>query len=165
MGICVSHLPLRLTIGTTVNDSLLLTVRSASLQSMLEAGTTVICDRYYHSGAVYSAAKQNPTLLLSWARSPDSGLPKPDVVLFLDLDEKVAKQRGGFGEERYEKAEMQRRVRSLFKGLKTTMGGWLKSDGEGVHVVDAGRDMEEVAEAIWDVVRNVKVEGDIKVVA
>lgn len=34
--------------------------------------------------------------------------------MFLDLEEEVAKARGGWGEERYEKVEMQREVRRLF---------------------------------------------------
>ncbi|KAK4153644.1 thymidylate kinase-domain-containing protein [Chaetomidium leptoderma] len=88
-----------------------------TIASLLAAGVTVLCDRYYHSGIVYSAAKQNPTLTLSWARAPEVGLPRPDLVLFLDLDEDQARTRGGWGGEAYEKAEMQRRVRELFWGL------------------------------------------------
>ena len=77
----------------------------------------MVCDRFYHSGIVYSAAKQNPALSLSWAKAPEVGLPRPDVVLFLDLEEEVARRRGGWGGEVYEKGEMQRRVRELFWGL------------------------------------------------
>ncbi|EAA29458.1 hypothetical protein GE21DRAFT_6883 [Neurospora crassa] len=87
------------------------------ITSELSQGTTLILDRYYHSGIVYSAAKQNPSLSLSWARAPEIGLPRPDLVLFLDLDEEQARLRGGWGHELYEKAEMQRRVRELFWGL------------------------------------------------
>lgn len=90
---------------------------SKTITSLLSAGVTVLCDRYYHSGIVYSAAKQNPSLTLSWARAPEVGLPRPDLVLFLDLDEDQARARGGWGGEAYEKAEMQRRVRELFWGL------------------------------------------------
>ncbi|KAI1848618.1 hypothetical protein JX266_005477 [Neoarthrinium moseri] len=88
-----------------------------TIQSALASGTTIICDRYYHSGIVYSAAKQNPSLPLSWAKAPEVGLPRPDLVLFLDLEEQVARERGGWGGEIYEKGEMQRRVRELFWGL------------------------------------------------
>ena len=88
-----------------------------TITSLLASGTTVLCDRYYHSGIVYSAAKQNPSLSLAWARAPEVGLPRPDLVLFLDLDEIQAKARGGWGGEVYEKGEMQRRVRELFWGL------------------------------------------------
>jgi dTMP kinase len=91
--------------------------QSKTISSLLSAGVTVLCDRYYHSGIVYSAAKQNPSLTLSWARAPEVGLPRPDLVLFLDLDESQARARGGWGGEAYEKAEMQRRVRELFWGL------------------------------------------------
>lgn len=66
---------------------------------------------------MYSAAKQLPSLTLAWAKAPEVGLPRPDVVLFLDLEEKVARERGGWGGEIYEKGEMQRRVRELFWGL------------------------------------------------
>ncbi|KAK3947635.1 thymidylate kinase [Pseudoneurospora amorphoporcata] len=88
-----------------------------TITSELAQDTTLILDRYYHSGIVYSAAKQNPSLSLSWARAPEIGLPRPDLVLFLDLDEEQARLRGGWGGELYEKAEMQRRVRELFWGL------------------------------------------------
>lgn len=54
---------------------------------------------------------------LGWAKAPEVGLPRPDLVLFLDLEESVARERGGWGGEVYEKGEMQRRVRELFWGL------------------------------------------------
>ncbi|KAH9998571.1 thymidylate kinase-domain-containing protein [Xylariaceae sp. FL0662B] len=87
------------------------------IKAALSAGHTIICDRFYHSGIVYSAAKNNKALSLSWAKAPEVGLPRPDVVLFLDLEEPVARARGGWGGEVYEKGEMQRRVRDLFWGL------------------------------------------------
>lgn len=113
-------------------------------------GVTLVCDRYYYSGMVYSAAKQNPGLPLSWARAPEVGLPRPDVVLFLDLRPEAAKERGGWGEERYEKTEMQERVRTLFWELKQGQG----QEKEDLVVVDAGGSVEEVAEAVWKVVRD-----------
>lgn len=39
------------------------------------------------------------------------------MVIQLNVDEECAKGRGGFGEERYEKVEFQRRVRSLYAKL------------------------------------------------
>lgn len=126
-------------------------------------------DRYYHSGIVYSAAKQNPSLPLSWARAPERGLPRPDLVLFLDLDEEQARARGGWGGEVYERAEMQRRVRELFwalsmggkdaggEGLVQGAGGlegeaW-RQEEEDLVVVDAAGSVEEVAEAVWGKVK------------
>ncbi|RSM05668.1 hypothetical protein CEP52_006159 [Fusarium oligoseptatum] len=136
-------------------------------QRFVEEGSKVkvmrfpVCDRYYHSGIVYSAAKQNPTLTLPWARAPERGLPRPDLVLFLDLTEEQARSRGGWGGEVYERSEMQRRVRELFWGLSmggrdvTAQGlgldegeGW-KQEEEDLVVVDAGGSVEEVAEEVW----------------
>ncbi|RFU71960.1 thymidylate kinase [Trichoderma arundinaceum] len=138
---------------------------AANIRAYLAAGISVVSDRFYHSGIVYSAAKKNPHLPLSWARAPDSGLPRPDLVLFLDLDEEAARARGGWGSEKYEKEEMQRTVRELFWAL--SMGGkdikgqdlldqlggivgpsW-RQDEEDIVVVDASRTVEDVAEAIW----------------
>lgn len=46
-------------------------------------------------------------------QAPDRGLPAPDLVLYLDIPLEVAEQRGGYGQERYEKREMQQQVRGL----------------------------------------------------
>ncbi|OAA57169.1 Thymidylate kinase [Cordyceps fumosorosea ARSEF 2679] len=142
-----------------------------TINELLDAGTTVVCDRYAHSGMVYSAAKRSPALRLGWARAPDAGLPRPDRVVFLDLDEEAARARGGWGEEVYEKAAMQREVRRLFGALAGKAGEeegevwkeqgltggeeWLREKGDLV-LVDAGGTVEEVAEKVWRVVEDVK---------
>lgn len=139
-----------------------------NIESLLASGTTIISDRYYHSGVVYSAAKQNPSLPLTWARSPERGLPRPDLVLFLDLSPEEARARGGWGDEVYEKEEMQKRVRELFWALsmggkdaraesvlgsgeaqKLGEGGVWRQEEEDLTVVDAGGSVEEVHSEIW----------------
>lgn len=112
------------------------------IKALLEKGVNVVCDRYYHSGMVYSAAKGKPDLDLSWAHASDVGLPKPDIVVFLDLTPDEARRRGGWGDEKYEKEEMQRKVRELFTSLA-------ESDEELV-VVDAGGSITQVADKIWE---------------
>jgi dTMP kinase len=90
--------------------------------------------------------------------------------VFLDLDEEQARQRGGWGGELYERAEMQRRVRSLFLGLSRggksedgdVVEGMNAGDEEDIEVVKAGASVEEVSEAIWEVVKG--VEGRRRVV-
>ncbi|XP_014558783.1 hypothetical protein COCVIDRAFT_93599 [Bipolaris victoriae FI3] len=110
-----------------------------SIRADLAAGTTVIIDRYYYSGCVYSAAKQNPNMSLEWCRKPDVGLPRPDLCLFLDISADDAAKRGGFGTEKYEKKDMQDRVRELFETLMQ------KKEGEDFVRIDAGASLEEVA--------------------
>lgn len=122
-----------------------------SIVSDIDNGVTIIIDRYSFSGAVYSAAKDNPNLSLEWAWAPEIGLPKPDIILFLHISPQDAAKRGGFGEERYETTRMQERVRELFGQL------FEKLDNEHVHTVDAGGSIEEVAHGIlWPVLDCVK---------
>ncbi|KAL9640096.1 MAG: hypothetical protein Q9204_000848 [Flavoplaca sp. TL-2023a] len=106
----------------------------------INAGTTIVIDRYYYSGAVYSAAKNNPNLSLEWAIQPEVGLPKPDLCIFLDISPTDAAVRGGFGNERYETSDMQKRVRSLFQELLQ------RPQNAEMVSVNAGASIEEVHE-------------------
>lgn len=76
----------------------------------LHAGTTLVVDRYAYSGVAFTAAKGLPGLDRAWCMAPDAGLPAPDAVFFLSLTVEAAEARGGYGEERYEKAEFQVRT-------------------------------------------------------
>mmetsp|Transcript_25764 Transcript_25764/g.89722 ORF Transcript_25764/g.89722 Transcript_25764/m.89722 type:complete len:229 (-) Transcript_25764:23-709(-) len=109
---------------------------AAELTRKLEEGTTLVVDRYSYSGVAFSAAKEG--MSVEWCRAPERGLPAPDVVLFLDLSVEEAAARGGFGEERYEVEEFQRRVRKNFSDLRD--GSWV--------TVNAARTEEEVAAEI-----------------
>jgi len=110
------------------------------IQRSLAAGTNIIIDRYAYSGVAFSAAK--PGLSLNWCKQPDVGLPRPDLVVFMDVTEEVAKQRGGFGEERYEVAEFQRRVRQNYKQLKDEI--WVEVCADG--------SLEEVESKLLDII-------------
>ncbi|RDW88344.1 thymidylate kinase [Coleophoma cylindrospora] len=115
------------------------------INDTLAKGCTIICDRYYYSGMVYSAAKRNPNLSIDWARAPEVGLPRPDMVVFLNLSTEEAAKRGGFGDEKYETSEMQKNVRENFVALKDIPA----DEGQDLQVIDAGGSVEEVGKAIW----------------
>jgi dTMP kinase len=66
-----------------------------TLKEQLQAGNTVICDRYAYSGVAFSSAKPEANLDLTWCQAPDVGLPAPDAVIFLDIAQDQAEQRGG----------------------------------------------------------------------
>jgi dTMP kinase len=116
----------------------MLTKNSSSIQTDLAAGTIIIIDRYYYSGCVYSAAKQDPSMTLEWCRKPDVGLPRPDLCIFLDISAEDAAKRGGYGTEKYEKKEMQDRVRELFETLMQ------RKEGEEFVRINAGSTLQEV---------------------
>ncbi|CAE7387587.1 tmp1 [Symbiodinium natans] len=108
----------------------------------LRAGTTIVCDRYAFSGVAYSAAKG---LDFAWCQAPDRGLPCPDGIFFLHIDEKVGAARSNFGDERYENAAMQASVRAQFKDQRLRGSvNWRDVDG--------ARDAEVIHAEIRDAV-------------
>lgn len=68
---------------------------------------------------------------LNWCKQPENGLPKPDVVLLLTLDQDEMLKRPGFGEERYECAEFQQEVASLYEKLYEEEDNWVKINAAG----------------------------------
>lgn len=117
------------------------------MTKLLNAGTTLIVDRYSFSGVAFTAAKnvrllyhsRNVTFVFScsflsnsfphhkpslqgmdlhWCRQPEVGLPKPDVVLYLTLSADAASAREEFGGERYEQTDFQRKVAKNYQILK-----------------------------------------------
>jgi len=111
----------------------------ASIERTLASGTAVVCDRYAFSGIAFSAAKGLP---YDWCAAPDAGLPAPDITLFFDITPEVARARGGYGEERYEREELQARVREQFVHIGGKMGDRWK-------VIDAGKDRAAVSQDVW----------------
>ncbi|GAX21444.1 dTMP kinase [Fistulifera solaris] len=109
----------------------------------LKAGTSIVCDRYAYSGVAFSASKDN--MDLEWCQAPDRGLPAPDCVIFLDMSTEQAEERGGYGQERYEKREMQQRVRQRFQELSQL------DDGVQWKFVNAAQTMDQVEDDIWSI--------------
>jgi dTMP kinase len=68
-----------------------------NMQEQLAAGTTLICDRYAHSGVAFTSGKQlDGDLTVDWCKGPDIGLPAPDAVIFLNLSQDESEKRGGY---------------------------------------------------------------------
>ncbi|CAL8252323.1 unnamed protein product [Merluccius merluccius] len=109
------------------------------MKKKLEEGTTLIIDRYAFSGVAFTSAK--PGFSMNWCMNPDMGLPKPDLVLFLQLNHAAAAQRGQFGTERYETSSFQQTVQRRFEELiADTSINW--------QVIDASQSIDEVHENI-----------------
>lgn len=105
------------------------------MKKKLEQGTTLVVDRYAFSGVAFTSAK--PGFSLDWCMKPDVGLPKPDLVMFLQLSPAEAALRGQFGEERYETSVFQRAVQQKFEQLmKDPLVNW--------QVIDASQGVEDV---------------------
>lgn len=89
--------------------------KQPKIKSALENGVTLVIDRYAYSNVAYSAAKQ--AMDFKWCTLAGTGLPKPDIVFFLDMNTEAMEKRGGFGSERYETTNFQRSVYDNFKKL------------------------------------------------
>lgn len=85
------------------------------MEDKLMDGTTLVVDRYSYSGVAFSAAKG---LSLDWCKTPEAGLLRPDLVLYLNLDAEALSKRMGWGDERYDIPEFQRKVNKVFMELK-----------------------------------------------
>ncbi|KAF4713768.1 hypothetical protein FOZ62_005721 [Perkinsus olseni] len=109
----------------------------SEMLSHLAAGKHIVCDRYIFSGVAYTAMKG--TVDFEWCKSVDVGLPKPDMVVFLDLSPEAAARRGAYGEERYEKKEVQVKVRRMYTRFEKEPF-W--------QIFDADKPAEEVVEYV-----------------
>ncbi|GAA6064345.1 hypothetical protein JCM10212_002321 [Sporobolomyces blumeae] len=128
--------------------------KAQEIRDDLEKGTTVVCDRYAFSGIAFSVIKGLPW---AWCKSPDIGLPCPDLTLFLSLSLETASRRSGFGQERYETPEIQGKVRDVFASI----GAECRKDVEiNWRQESAGRD-REARGARDDVWREVSAEGTV----
>lgn len=133
---------------------------------LLNQGYFVILDRYIYSGIAYTLAKHkhtNSTISqedgtktnlssVEWLLSPDKGLPKPDLTMFLTLNMDEISSRKGWGDERYEMVEFQSRVKQCFLEILD------EQKDPGVKIVDVGnKSIEQVSELLWHVIESKKV--------
>ncbi len=79
---------------------------------------------------------------------PEVGLPKPDIVIYLDITTEKAAARAAYGEERYETREFQERVRENFFQIMASSSLSCEENHNTWHVFDATRSIEELHEEI-----------------
>lgn len=53
-----------------------------------------------------------------WCQSTDAGLPKPDLVVYLEWSKANPTDRNGYGEEVYENVQFQNKVKANYEKLK-----------------------------------------------
>ncbi|XP_063771911.1 thymidylate kinase [Pseudophryne corroboree] len=109
------------------------------IKEKLRSGITLVVDRYAFSGVAFTSSKKN--FSLHWCKQPDVGLPKPDLVLFLNLSPEAAAKRGDFGNERYETNAFQQKVQKRYAEL-------MEDKSLNWKVIDAAQSMEDVHHAI-----------------
>ena len=105
--------------------------KAGEIRRLLAAGTTVVADRYCYSGAAYGIARGIPA---AWCAAPDAGLPRPDIVLQLELPVASALARASAtsaGAELFETADVLGRVAAAFSGeIRRHEERWLAVDSD-----------------------------------
>lgn len=119
--------------------------------TLLKDGKNVVLDRYVYSGVAYSAAKETPRMDWQWCLSPDRGLLRPDLTIFLTQDDLGGQlNRDGFGDERYEVSSFQEKVKLQFESLFKKI-----SDSKEVKLLNVnGKSIEEVETLVWEQVES-----------
>ena len=90
--------------------------RFEEMQEKINAGINLVVDRYSYSGVAYSAAKDG--MKFDWCFAPESGLLRPDCILFLSSDIETLEKRGDFGDEVYENCDFQTKVRQTYARMR-----------------------------------------------
>lgn len=101
--------------------------KRASIESLLEAGTVIVCDRYRASSIAYGEAQG---LDPEWLSEIQRYLPPPDLTILLDIAPKTAAERKATGRDRYERdLALLSRVRESYL-RQSRQNGWVLIDGE-----------------------------------
>lgn len=119
---------------------------AGQIKETLLRGKHVVLDRYVFSGIAYSLAKEN-LKGVEWLFSPDRGLPKPDLTIFLTISLEELALRKGWGDERYEKSAFQSQVKHCFMQLLSP-----ETDPSIVVKDVGGLSIEQVSSILWDIV-------------
>ncbi|XP_005489585.2 thymidylate kinase [Ammospiza nelsoni] len=122
------------------------------MKEKLQQGITVVVDRYAFSGVAFTSAKGN--FGLDWCKQPDVGLPKPDLILFLQLNPEAAAERGNFGQERYETSSFQEKVLQCFYCLMEDKSLNWKTVDASKSIEDLHREIKSIAKETMQEVQN-----------
>lgn len=121
------------------------------IEPALARGAWVVCDRFVDSTLAYQGAGKglDETLLRQLHEMAAGGL-LPDLTLILDLDvaaglARANARRGSVDRFEGHDRAFHERVRNGFRAIAT-------NDPRRCRLIDAGRRVEEVAEAIWQAV-------------
>jgi dTMP kinase len=112
------------------------------IEKLTETNDFVIADRYSPSNLAYGVSRGLP---IDWLQGLDRGLPTASLVIVLDVPVPASFARKSSGRDVHEKdRQLLLKVRRSYRVLGKRLG-W--------RLVNASGSIEEVHEAIWDIVR------------
>lgn len=113
------------------------------IRPALEAGSWVVCDRFFDATAAYQGAGKGvpPELLARLAEAANPGLD-PDRTVLFDCGYETARQRlaaSGKALDRFEREE-----RAFFERVRAAYLARAKAEPGRIHVIDASADMAQI---------------------
>ena len=123
------------------------------IRELVDAGKTVISDRYYYSSLAY----QGKATDYNWVRTMNMDCPdirRPDVCIYLDLTPEESLKRISNGRESVEIYENLEKLTEVRASFYYTIED-LRKDGEQIFIVDASRSIEEISDEIFNIVSNI----------
>ena len=88
---------------------------------------------------------------LKWCTMTEFGLPKPDCVIYLNLSVEDAQKRGNYGDERYEKVEFQKKVKSAFDQI--IKNEQMHNKYTKWNILNANNDIDSIHQQIVEIVK------------
>jgi dTMP kinase len=117
--------------------------KKSEIEEMLKQNDAVILNRYYQSNLVYGVASG---LKLEWLQALDTGLPKEDIVIVLDVSPEVSVKRMQSKGDVFEmNDDMMSNVSKLYRELAGKYG-WI--------IVNGDRNREDVHKEISQIIEN-----------
>jgi dTMP kinase len=117
--------------------------KKSEIEEMLKQNNAVILNRYYQSNLVYGVASG---LKLEWLQALDTGLPKEDIVIVLDVTPEVSVKRMQSKGDVFEmNDDMMSNVSKLYRELAGKYG-WIMVNGD--------RNREDVHKEISQIIEN-----------
>lgn len=103
------------------------------IQDAQSKNSVLIMNRYYHSNLVYGLANG---MKQDWLENLDSGLPKGDLVILLDVTQSESFKRKRHNRDKFEKNKnFSQRISKLYRSVAKKKG-W--------KIIDASRSKQEV---------------------
>ena len=114
--------------------------RKKDIDTWLKGGEVVIADRYIPSGIVYGLANN---LRLNWIVALEEGLPKPDMVIVIDVPVDST-----FKRSRIEDRDVYEKNRQFMEKVRRI---YLESAGKlGWRIINGDAPIEKVHEEVWN---------------
>ena len=122
-----------------------------SITAALQAGISVVCDRYVYSSLAYQSLDCGWEFVMRL----NAAFPPPTDLVYLALDTEVCQERLAGREHReiYEETSIQRRVEAAYEKAL----GFASEQGVRLHRIDGSGDAEQVSDRIWNSLASVPI--------